>query len=177
MKHFSKILVAVALMASTSAFAQSFKFGHFNSQELIALMPERDSALVVLEKHANDLDEELHALQTEFQTKYTTYQQKQASWTAAVLEAKTKDLQDLESRIQRYQQTAQQEYTKLQEAIFSPILKKANDAIQKIGKENGFIYIFDISTGALPYISEEFSVDVLPLAKKELNIPADKKIQ
>jgi outer membrane protein len=175
MKQLSKILLFVALFAATSSFAQTQKFGHVNSQELISVMPERDSALVLLERHANELEQELQSIQNEFQVKYNEYQQKQATWTAAILEAKTKELQDLDSRIQRYQQTASQEYQQLQQALFQPVIEKANNVIQQIGKEKGLIYIFDTSSGSLPYIDSVQSLDILPLAKAAMNIPADKK--
>ncbi|MDD2584316.1 MAG: OmpH family outer membrane protein [Bacteroidales bacterium] len=175
MKHLSKILLILFVLASSTGVAQDLKFGHINSQELIALMPERDSALVKLEAHAAELETELQALQTEFQVKYNEYNQKQATWVAAVLESKTKELQELDGRIQQYQQTASQEYQQLQQALFAPVLKRANDVIQKIGKEKGLVYIFDLSTGSIPFVNEQISVDVLPLAKSEMNIPADKK--
>lgn len=138
-------------------------------------MPERDSAVVKLEKYSKDLEETMQGLQTEFQTKYQTYNQKNATWTAAVLEAKTKELQDMEQRIQQFQHNAQQEYTQMQQVLLAPVIKKANEAVEKIGKDNGFLYIYDLSVGSIIYKSE-LSVDVLPLAKKALNIPADKKL-
>jgi outer membrane protein len=155
--------------------AQDLKFGHINSQELISVMPERDSALVKLDEHAKELDTELNALQTEFQAKYNTYQQKQATWSAAVLETKTKELQNIDASIQQFQQTAQQEYQQLQQMLFAPVFEKANEIVKQIGKERGLIYIFDTSSGSIPYIDAEKSIDILPLAKAAMNIPADKK--
>lgn len=176
MKHLSKILLVLFLAVSTASFSQTLKFGHLNTQELVALMPDRDSAAVKLEKYSADLNETMEAMQVEFNTKLNTYQQKQATWTAAVLEAKQKELQEIQSRFEQFQQSAGQEYQQMQNLLLAPVFKKANDAIQKIGKEQGFIYIFDTSTGAVPFISTEQSVDVMPMAKKELGIPADKKL-
>ncbi len=161
-------------MASSSGFAQNLKFGHINSQELISLMPERDSAIMQLERYAEDLEETLQAMQTEFQTKYTTYQQRQATWTAAVLESRTKELQEIDARIQQFQQTASQEYQQMQQILFAPVFQKANETIQKLGKDKALIYIFDTSSGAIPYINVDLSEDLLPSAKRELGIPADK---
>lgn len=175
MKHLSKILLILFVLTSSMGVAQNLKFGHINSQELIALMPERDSALVKLEAHANELEAELQALQNEFKIKYNEYNQKQATWVAAVLESKTKELQELDGRIQQYQQTASQEYQQLQQVLFAPIFKKANDVIQQIGKDKVMIYIFDTSAGSIPFINAEISTDILPLAKAAMNIPADKK--
>jgi len=50
-----------------------------------------------------------------------------------------------------------------------PIVDKANAAISKVAKANGFVYVFDVSTGAVAYFSDQ-SIDVLPLVKKELGI-------
>jgi len=175
MKHLSKILLVLFVLVSSTGFAQNLKFGHINSQELISLMPDRDSALVKLEKYATDLDETLQEMKSEFQTKLNTYQQRQATWTAAVLEARQKELQEIDQRISQYQQTAQQEYQQMQQLLFAPVLQKANETITNIGKQRGLIYIFDTSTGAIPFINNELSEDILPLAKTALKIPADKK--
>jgi outer membrane protein len=176
MKHLSKILLVLFVAVSSSAFSQTFKFGHLNTQELVALMPERDSASAKLEKYSADLNETMEAMQVEFNTKLNTYQQKQATWTAVVLEAKQKELQEIQARYEQFQQSASQEYQQMQSLLLAPVFKKANDAIQKIGKEQGFIYIFDTSTGAIPFINADQSIDLTSVAKKELRIPADKKL-
>lgn len=175
MKHLSKILLILFVLASSTGVAQNLKFGHINSQELIAVMPERDSAIVKLEAHANELEAELQALQNEFKVKYNDYNQKQATWVSAVLESKTKELQELDGRIQQYQQTASQEYQQLQQVLFAPVFKRANDVIQQIGKEQGLVYVFDTSSGSIPFINTAVSVDVLPLARAAMGISPDKK--
>ena len=53
-------------------------------------MPEMDSANVKLEKYGKELSDQMQDMQKEFQTKYETYQQKSATWTAAVIESKQK---------------------------------------------------------------------------------------
>lgn len=174
MKNITKILALALVFISTQSFAQTNKFGHVNFQELVALMPERDSATVKLEKYATELDETLKGMQNEFNTKYQAYNQKSATWTAAILESKTKELEDMQQRLRLFQENAQTDYQNQQQTLFAPIIKKAGDALTKIGKDGGFIYIFDLSGNALIYHSDS-SVDILPLARKELGIPADKK--
>lgn len=177
MRQFFKSLFIITLITSSSLYGQELKFGHINSQELIAVMPERDSAIAKLEAHANELEGELELLQVEFRNKYNEYNQKQGSWGSSLLESKTKELQELDARIQQYQQSASQEYQQLQQMLFAPVFNKANEVIKKIGKERGLIYIFDLSSGSMPYINEELSLDILPLAKQAMNIPADKRPQ
>ncbi len=172
MKNVTKILALVMVLFATQSFAQT-KLGHINMQELINLMPERDSAVIKLENYAKELDETMQGMQQEFNTKYQTYQQKSATWTAAILEAKTKELQEMQERLQMFQQNAQQEMGQLQQTLYAPVFDKANKAIEKIGTDGGFTYIIDLSAGAVIFKGAS-SIDLLPMAKAELGIPASK---
>ena len=174
MKNVTKFLALVMVLFATQSFAQT-KLGHINMQELINLMPERDSAVIKLENYAKELDETMQGMQQEFNTKLQTYQQKNATWTAAILEAKTKELQEMQERLQMFQQNAQQEMGQLQQTLYAPIFDKANKALEKVGTEGGFSYIFDLSAGVIIFKGES-SIDVLPQTKAELGIPASKTV-
>lgn len=170
MKNVTKLLALAMVLFATQAFAQ-VKIGHININELVELMPERDSAVIQIQNFAKELDETMQGMQQEFNTKLQTYQQKNATWTAAILEAKTKELQDFEQRIQMFNQKAQQDMQQLQQTLFAPVYEKAGKAVDKIGAEGGFTYIIDMRTVVF---KGEGGIDVLPLAKKELGIPESK---
>ncbi len=163
------LMIAALILSAATISAQNLKFGHINSQELLMAMPERDSAEAKLKKFAKNLQEEIETLQVEFNKKYQDYLQKKATYTDAIREMKEKELQDLQQRSQEFEQTAQQDYQKQQGDLMKPIVEKANAAISKVAKANGFLYVFDVSTGAVAYFSDQ-STDVLPLVKKELGI-------
>ena len=78
-------------------------------------------------------------------------------------------LQEMQQRIQQFQQTAEQDVQKQRVEIFKPILDKANKAIADIAKENGFTYILDITQGAVIYHAET-SIDILPQVKQKLGL-------
>ncbi|MDR1681660.1 MAG: OmpH family outer membrane protein [Prevotellaceae bacterium] len=174
MKQIILAFTFVAGLIVSANAQQPFKFGHINSQELFLLMPERDSALMRLENYRKELAEQIETLQVEFNKKLTDYQNKQSTWTAATLETKQKELQQLSQNIEEYQRNAQEELTQMQQIVIRPVTEKANAAISKVGKDNGFTYIFDVSMGVVPYFDVTQSIDILPLVKVELNIPADK---
>jgi len=177
MKHFNKLFVIVLLAVfAGSASAQNFKFGHINAQELMLLMPDRDSALAKLEAYGKDLSEQIEAMQVEYNNKLNTYQSRQATWTAAILEQRQRELQELGQRVEEFQRTAQADFQNMQGVLMRPVIEKANNAITKVGKDNGFTYVFDISSGTVPYFNPDHSVDILPLVRTELKIPADKKV-
>ena len=59
---------------------------------------------------------------------------------------------------------------KKQAELLAPIETKINEAITKVGDENGFIYIFDVTNpGTFAYMSSK-SINVLPLVKVKLGI-------
>jgi outer membrane protein len=160
MKKIVKLFLVVAFAGiSVSALAQAPKFAHINFQELVMLMPESDSATVKMEVFAKEL-----------QDKYALYVAKNASWTAGVLEAKQKELNELNQRLEEFKQTAQSDYQRKQQELMLPILEKARNTISTVAKREHFVYVFDVSTGALSYFDEQQSTDLLPLVKKELNI-------
>ncbi|HOP04003.1 MAG TPA: OmpH family outer membrane protein [Tenuifilaceae bacterium] len=170
MKRTLFISIAVATMLfSSNTMAQNLKFGHINGQELITLMPERDSAEVKLKAYGADLTEQIEQLYVEYNNKAQNYQQRRNTLTDAIREQREKELSDLEQRIREFEATAQQDYQRMQGEMMQPIMEKADAAIKKVAKENGFLYIFDISAGGVVYFSDS-SVDILPLVKKELGI-------
>ncbi len=172
-----KKLAIVLFVATALAFpstAQNLSFGHINATELISLMPDRDSAIVRLQTYQMDLEDTMQSMEAEYNTKLSDYQRKESTWTPAVREAKEKDIQDLIQRIQQFQQTAQQEMSQMQQMLMQPVYKKATEAIEKVASEKGLIYVFDTSSGALLYRDNDKSLDLLPLVKAELGIPADK---
>ncbi|MDR2584672.1 MAG: OmpH family outer membrane protein [Prevotellaceae bacterium] len=152
--------------------AQTPKFGHINVQELVDLMPERDSAVVSYQKYFAQTEETFVGMQNELQMKYAEYQQKNATWTAAILETKQREIQEINSRLEAFRENASQDLEQMQTILFAPVYNKANDAIKKVAKDLGLIYVFN-STG-MPYIDDTQSIHLLDKAKSELKIPAEK---
>ena len=163
------ILVLILGTSATAIGQNAYKFGHINSQDLMAIMPERDSAQAVLESFALKLEDQLDAMQVEYNKKLQEYLAERDNLTELIKQAKEQDLNDLQTRIQGFQTSAQQEMQKRQGELMQPIVEKAQNAIQSVARENGFIYVFDVSVGSLVYFSEE-SVDILPLVKVNLGI-------
>lgn len=171
------IVIALSVFSVMSlASAQEFKFGHLNMQEVIFLMDETDSARVEMEKFNSEMQETLNAMAQEFETKYRTYQEMAANWTPSVRATKEQELADLQNRLQQYQQNANMDLNNLQQQLMTPIQQKANEAVAKVGKANGLVYVFDTSMGVIPYFDTTQSMDVTEQVKVELGIPLDKML-
>ena len=172
MRRFVSIasLMIVVALAGQSAIAQSFKFGHINSDELIQSMPEYDSATVKLEKFRKELVNALELMQVEFNNKTDVYQKEAKTLSDVVKQTKEQELMDMQKRIQDFQTNAQTQLQNKQSEVFQPIYTKVDKAIKDVGKENGFFYVFDVAKGALLYFDETKSVNVMPLVKTKLGL-------
>ena len=162
-------LVALMVLLSSNSIAQNLKFAHINGQELLMVMPEREEAETKLKAYGQDLSDQIEELHVEYNNKVNTYMQSMATFTDAIREAREKELAELQQRIQEFEQTAQQDYQRMQGELMRPLMEKADEAIKKVAKREGYIYVFDLSAGSVVYFSDA-SIDILPLVKKELGI-------
>ncbi|MBP3355647.1 MAG: OmpH family outer membrane protein [Rikenellaceae bacterium] len=168
MKTITKLTLFVALLlVCGSTYAQ--KFGYINSQELIMLMPERDSALTKFTQSQKEYSDMLEMVGVEYQTKLDDLNKNLSTMTDAVKQLREKELNDLATRYQELEQQANQQLSQLQQELMAPVLEKAVNAIKKVGKDNGFTIVFDQAVGATIYI-DDACVNILPLVKTELGI-------
>jgi outer membrane protein len=161
-------LIIVVAFAGKSAMAQNLKFGHVNSDELIQTMPEYDSATVKLEKFRKELVNALELMSVELNNKNDAYQKESKNYSEIVKQTKEQELIDMNKRIQDFQNNAQTQLQNKQTEVFQPIYAKVDKAIKDVGKENGFLYVFDIKS--LLYYDETKSTNVLSLIKTKLGI-------
>lgn len=160
--------LALGLLFSTAAMAQSPKLGYISSTELLSLMPEVTKADNDLKAFAKTYEDQLTAMGKEFQTKLGDYQSKQKTMTEAMREVSEKELQQLQDRIESTQQSAQEKIAKKKEDLYRPILERADKAIKDVAVEKGYDYIFDASAGSLLYAKD--ADNILNLVKAKLGI-------
>ena len=97
-------------------------------------------------------------------------QQEQANLPKNILERRQNELQQLNERAMQMAQDAQRELEKSWMEMLQPIAKKIDDAIKAVGQEGGYVYIFDLNSTQIPYVSETLSTDVTSIVKSKLGI-------
>ena len=167
MKNVLKLTLMLAMMLScTTLFAQ--KLGRINSQEVMLAMPETAEMQTKLQAVAKDWEENLELINVEFNNKLQEFQKNLNSMSDAARQIKEKDLNDLRQRGTEMQQMAQQDLARQEQELMTPIIEKAQNAIQAVSKAGGFTAVFE--TGSLVYFDETTLIDITPLVKKELGI-------
>ena len=167
-----KIALLMMLILPMGVFAQTLKFGHMNSQDVITAMPEYTKAQNDFQTLQKQLGDEFKRSQDEFNKKYQEFQQAMAkdSLPANIAERRQKELQDMAQRQEQFQQDAQQQMEKAQADALTPIYKKLDDAIKAVGAAEGVIYIFDLARTPIPYVNESQSVNLTNKVKTQLGI-------
>jgi len=168
MKILARAACAILLVLTFSTQAQTLKFGHINSADLIELMPEVKLADSALAKYQKSLEELNTSMIKEYQTKITAFDKNAATMTPEKKEIEQQAIQDLENRIQTFQGSAQDKLSDKKRELYSPILKKAEDAIKAVAKEKSYSYVFDTSVGAVIYAQD--SDDIMGLVKAKLGL-------
>jgi outer membrane protein len=144
------------------------KLGYIDSNELLEMMPGKDSIQNAIQAYGKSLENQLQTMYSEYQTKLQDYQTNSRTMSDIIRQTKEKELADLESRIQTFQQQADTDLQNKQSELLQPLLDKAKNAINTVAKENGYTYIFDVGTGA--FLFYEKGDNILPLVKAKLGL-------
>jgi outer membrane protein len=171
MKNVVKIIAVFSfiLVLATAAQSQTVqKIGYIDFNSLVAAMPGVDSVKIKLQTYQKTLSDQLDAMRAEFENKYLEYQQASSGMSDLIKQTKEKELQDLQGRIDAFQQKAQTDLQTKQQELLQPIVTKAKAAIKEVAKENKYTYIVNAIEDILLF--SEPADDILPLVKKKLGI-------
>jgi outer membrane protein len=160
-----KIIISLLLILPMAVSAQ--KFGHINTQELFAQMPEVAQVRAKMDTIQSQYENQLASMNEEIQKKMQDYQAQEATLADAIKQIRQQELQEMQQRIQLFYQTAEQDIQKKQQELLAPVHEKMAKAIKAVGERDGYTYIFD--SAAMVHIGTDAN-DVTPAVKKELGI-------
>ena len=144
---FKKILLAVLVAAPMCLSAQTLKFGAVSPTEIFNVMPEVTTANNTLKGVQDKYAAQAKPIEEELQKKYNEYQELVKNKAPeATLEAKQKEITDLNTRYENFVQQAQKDLQQQQETLLAPIQQKLVNAIQAVGAEGGYAGILDAAT-------------------------------
>lgn len=162
-------LLAIFLMSGINLNAQN-KIGWIKSDELLAAMPERDSAIKQLEKQRDEILRTLEEMNVLYSNTLEKYTKQRDSLSNFVRQSREAELYDMQVKIQNFQQAGDMEMERRRQELLQPIIDKAQRAIKAVAEENKFLYILDVSTGAALYYPEDPAYNILPLVKTKMGL-------
>jgi len=168
------VLLGVLLFAGVMAYGQQpMKFGHINTQEVLNSLPELKAIQTQMETEYKQKEDQLTTMQADLKSQQDEYVKVAETMPPAARAEKEKSLQELGKKVQNYYMLAQQQMKAREQELKMPLVKKVQAAIQEVGDENGFLYIFETASSMPIYRSAE-SVDVGPMVKAKMGITTTK---
>jgi len=166
MRHLKTLLLATTLFfgAVSLTHAQG-KVAHINLQDVITSMPEYSAAKAEVEKTGKTYEAEIDNSIKELQKKAEQYQNESASQTDEENAKRAQEIQGIRESIAQYQQQAQQNIQKQEFDLLKPIREKAQQAVEKVAKAQGYDYVLDLISLVVAN-GKDITADV----KKELGI-------
>ena len=158
-----KFLLAIMIALPMSVFAQ--KFGTVNTAELMESLPEMKTVQEQMTAASNKYQDEFSKLQEEFNKKYQEFNALDASTPETIKERRVQEMQELDAKIQKFRETADQDLRRQQ--LMAPIQEDVMKAIQSVGAEGNYTFIFE--NGMSLYTGTDVT-DVTPLVKARLGI-------
>jgi outer membrane protein len=161
------LLGAVMAVGMLSASAQT-KIGYINSDELMSVMPEAAKINTDLNEYQATLQQQGLTLQKEADAKRDQYFKDSSTFSNSKKEIVRDELVKLYSRLQNYDQEAQEKAQQYAQTKIGPLKIKALDAIKLVAKERGYTYVLDQAANALLVMPP--ADDLMPMVKAKLGI-------
>lgn len=178
-KYFTLAVVAFMFFALPNvakaqvAKATSTTMAHLNLDSLLQISPRFKAATDSAELYMTSLQNQLYAMQVEYQRKLNEYDSLQKVWSPLIKALKEKEIRDLENNIQAFQQQAQDDFTAYRGKLYEPVFAEIDKAIEAVAVAHGYRYVIDDTKGnGLLYAAK--SDDIFTEVRIKLNIPAPK---
>jgi len=156
-----KIKTNFCLLLLSSILLGNLKTGYIDSNEIMSKIEEVRQVQVELEKEQRRLQSEAQNLYMEMDSLYKVFESTQLLMSdmkkQEIQQQLTQKQQDLERfQMEKFGQGGELE--RLQIQLLKPVLEKIDRAIQKVGNEEGYDYIFDAVAGAIVFALDSHNV-------------------
>ncbi len=167
-------LLAVLLLLSTTAFAQSFKVGYTFIDAIVASMPEMTQINADLEVYQTQLTSQVNTKRTTIQNKMNEFEalRQQPNAAQLVLQEKSNEILRLQDDLEKFSGQAEQAFAAKQAELLQPVYTKVQNAIMEVRKEKGYHMIINsrTSTGAQVILAADEADDVTEAVFAKLGV-------
>ena len=165
---FKRIILAIAVILPMSAFAQ--KFGVADLDAIVQAMPEFAQMNAQIEEASKKYESELGKLTEELNKLFAEYQSiaEDPNTPDAIKQRRMSEIQERDQKVQQFKSTAYQDLERLSQQLSQPIQQKMMEAVQSVGADGDFTFIFP-NGSAIYQGSNVINVTDLVKAKLGLN--------
>tara|TARA_B100002052_G_C15854819_1_gene586907 strand:+ start:895 stop:1395 length:501 start_codon:yes stop_codon:yes gene_type:complete len=138
-----KVIFSLILLLSSLSLTSQTKVAHIDTYELITNMPEMLEVQKQLEQYTTDRQNEIREMESNLRAKLELYNSEAPEKSDSENKERLEEIQGMEENIRLWMNKVFQDLQKKEQELTAPILEKAMNVIQEVGKENGFDYVLD----------------------------------
>jgi len=139
-------IAAIFILGASQTINAQAKTAHVDVSEIMTKMPAMLDAQKQLDKLSTTYDADYKKMVEEYQGKLKKYEAEAATVTETINGERSKEVQDMQSRIVAFRDNAQKELQQKESDIVKPLMERVRASIQKVGKAKGFQYVLDGSS-------------------------------
>ena len=160
------IKYTILILVLASFALADIKIGYVDSNEIMNNFDEVRQVQADLEKEQRRLESELNELVFGLDSLKQEYERQRLLMSDTRRHEKENEIANKEKSVQKFQLDKfgpEGEIYRIQNELLKPVLAKIDAAIQKVGGERGYDFIFDAMSGALLYAldSHNLTEDVM----------------
>lgn len=150
-------LLLIFAFFSISTFAQT-KVGTIDADYILSQLPEMTQVNQGLKDYNTELQEDLQANITQYETLVKDYQENNSSYSEEEKKQKENEIIALENDIKGFRQKAAVMMQMKRNELTTPLYEKINTAMLEVVQEENYTQIFHAGGTSLAFSSEEFDI-------------------
>ena len=167
MKKF--ILFLFSLLLPFVASAQGLRFAYFSYEEVLLSLPEYAAVQREMATLRDKYEAETRRSEEDFNAKYEEFLDEQRDLVPAILRKRQTEIQEMMEKNVAFKQEAQRLLKQAETDALAPVKLKLNEAMAKVGAQQGYAFILNTDGDACPYINPEMGEDASEAIRAELN--------
>lgn len=166
-----KIFIVGLILLLPKLAPAEVKIGYIDSNRIMTEFSDVSAVQVELEKEQRRLETDFNSMLGQLDSLKKDFDKQSLLMSESRRDEAQQQIVSLESNIQNFQLEKfgpNGEIYQKQSQLLAPILKKIDDAIQVVGAERGYDYVFDAVSGAIVYAldSHDLTDEVLEQLQK-----------
>jgi len=155
--------VCLGVLLATAAAAQSasgVKIGYINSHLILQQTPGYAAAESTFRREYQGYQDELQKMSQQLDSSVRAYDQQSIALSPAAKQAREKDLQTMQQRMQQRSQELQQKAQQREQELLQPIQQRVDAVIKGIRAEGNYSIIFDADTPGTNIVAADPALDL-----------------
>ena len=146
-------LLFITCLCLIGSFTFSQKIGHLNTVAFIDTLTEAKIMADKIADYEKALTAQGEQMAMKFQKNVEMFQKDVQSGALTPIQQQSKqtELETEQAALGNYQKSAQESLLKRRDELLKPLLDRISKALVEIGKEEGYLFIFDASVGLLHF--------------------------